>query len=208
MSHVEVCVKEILKTKMCILVVLTALISTNIGCAYRGRDFSFDTVRSLTVGQSTMSQVRSVMGEPKSIDKNDGNTIWHYSYAQYTSAFPGPAGSTNSSKIAKFDFADEKLVDVSWGFFSQVCTKTEDGGLEWGKPLDWSKIQNLPLNTTPSQIEQQFGSPTGRDFDRNASTTSMIYTWSRVNGGSPMAATLLFKDEKLVSVKITPRSTR
>jgi hypothetical protein len=172
------------------------------GCASSGHDFSFDTVRNLTVGQSTMSQVRSAMGDPKSIDKKDGNTIWYYAYAQYTSAFPGPEGSTNSSKVAFFTFSEEKLADVSWSFFSQVCTKTEDGGLEWGKPVDWPKMQNLPLNTTPSQVEQQFGPPTGRDFDRNARTTSMQYSWSRVHG-VPKATNLLFKDEKLVSVKIS-----
>lgn len=194
--------------KMHVIVILSVIVSTNVGCAYKGRDFSFDTVQSLAANQSTISQVQSAMGKPRSIENKNGSTTWHYSYAQYTSAFPGPEGSTNSSKVATFTFSGEKLADASWGSFSQVCTKTEDGGLQWGKPIDWAKIQDAPLNTTPNQIEQQFGPPTGRNFDRSARTTSMIYTWSRVNGGTPMAATLLFKDEKLISVKATPKSAR
>lgn len=188
--------------KKCMWAVLATLVSTTIGCAYQGRDFSLDTVQSLSAGQSTMSQVRATMGDPKSIENKDGRTIWHYAYGQYTTAVAGPAGSTNSSKVATFAFSGETLADASWAYFSQTCTKTPNGGLEWGRIVDWSKMQSLPLNTTPAQVEQQFGPPTERGFDRNARTTSMAYTWSRVGGGCN-GGFLVFKDEKLVSAKVT-----
>lgn len=54
-----------------------------LGCATSGRKYDTGAINAIVVGQTTQSQVISLVGEPVSITRcSNGIDIYHYSYAE------------------------------------------------------------------------------------------------------------------------------